>query len=153
MSMAASFMKGANLNYCLFILTANCFSLHLLIQKDRGFGPKDVLASYPRRVHRSGCCAKSHPYRSLSGAEKIGDPPFRALWIVAECKTGGLVKIKDILKERILVIDGAMGTMIQRYTLEEEDFRGERFKNHSHPLKGNNDILVHYSSGYHQGDS
>lgn len=49
--------------------------------------------------------------------------------------------IKDILKERILVIDGAMGTMIQRHKLEEEDFRGERFKDHSHPLKGNNDIL------------
>jgi 5-methyltetrahydrofolate--homocysteine methyltransferase len=51
------------------------------------------------------------------------------------------MKIKDILKERILVIDGAMGTMIQRHQLTEEDFRGERFKNHAHPLKGNNDIL------------
>jgi 5-methyltetrahydrofolate--homocysteine methyltransferase len=49
--------------------------------------------------------------------------------------------IYQILKERILVLDGAMGTMIQRHTLEEEDFRGERFKNHSHPLKGNNDLL------------
>lgn len=47
-----------------------------------------------------------------------------------------------MLKERVLVIDGAMGTMIQRYKLEEEDFRGERFKNHSHPLKGNNDLLA-----------
>jgi len=49
--------------------------------------------------------------------------------------------IKDILKERILVIDGAMGTMIQRHKLEEEDFRGDRFTDHAHPLKGNNDIL------------
>ncbi len=49
--------------------------------------------------------------------------------------------IQDILKERILVLDGAMGTMIQRHTLEEEDFRGERFKDHTHPLKGNNDLL------------
>ena len=49
--------------------------------------------------------------------------------------------IKKILKERILVLDGAMGTMIQRYKLEEEDFRGERFKDHKHSLKGNNDIL------------
>jgi 5-methyltetrahydrofolate--homocysteine methyltransferase len=49
--------------------------------------------------------------------------------------------IQDILKERILVIDGAMGTMIQRHKLTEEDFRGERFKDHKHPLKGNNDIL------------
>ncbi|NOS55200.1 MAG: 5-methyltetrahydrofolate--homocysteine methyltransferase [Cyclobacteriaceae bacterium] len=50
-------------------------------------------------------------------------------------------KIKDILKERILILDGAMGTMIQRHKLEEEDFRGDRFKNHSHLLKGNNDLL------------
>jgi len=40
-----------------------------------------------------------------------------------------------------MIIDGAMGTMIQRYRLEEEDFRGERFKDHSHDLKGNNDLL------------
>lgn len=50
-------------------------------------------------------------------------------------------KIEDILKERILILDGAMGTMIQRHRLEEEDFRGDRFKNHSHLLKGNNDLL------------
>jgi 5-methyltetrahydrofolate--homocysteine methyltransferase len=51
------------------------------------------------------------------------------------------VNIQDILKERILVLDGAMGTMIQRHTLTEADFRGERFKDHGHPLKGNNDLL------------
>jgi len=49
--------------------------------------------------------------------------------------------IKQILKDRILVLDGAMGTMIQRHILEEEDFRGERFKDHKHSLKGNNDLL------------
>ena len=49
--------------------------------------------------------------------------------------------IQEILKERILVLDGAMGTMIQRYKLEESDFRGDLFQNHAHPLKGNNDIL------------
>ena len=51
------------------------------------------------------------------------------------------MKIEDILKERILILDGAMGTMIQRHTLEEADFRGEKFKNHAYPLKGNNDLL------------
>ncbi len=51
------------------------------------------------------------------------------------------MKIEDILRERILVLDGAMGTMIQRHTLEEVDFRGERFKDHTHLLKGNNDLL------------
>ena len=52
-----------------------------------------------------------------------------------------MIKIKEILKNRILVMDGAMGTMIQSYNLEEKDFRGDRFINHSCDLKGNNDIL------------
>lgn len=50
-------------------------------------------------------------------------------------------QIEELLKERILVLDGAMGTMIQRYKLEEKDFRGERFADHAHDLKGNNDLL------------
>ena len=50
-------------------------------------------------------------------------------------------KIEQLLLQRILVLDGAMGTMIQRYTLTEEDFRGEQFKNHTCDLKGNNDLL------------
>lgn len=50
--------------------------------------------------------------------------------------------IKEILQDRILVLDGAMGTMIQRYNLTEEDFRGDRFKNHTKSLKGNNDLLA-----------
>jgi 5-methyltetrahydrofolate--homocysteine methyltransferase len=49
--------------------------------------------------------------------------------------------IRKELKKRILVIDGAMGTLIQRYQLSEEDFRGERFKDHPVDLKGNNDLL------------
>lgn len=49
--------------------------------------------------------------------------------------------IQQIIKERILVLDGAMGTMIQRYNLTEADFRGERFKDWKGQLKGNNDML------------
>ncbi|MCF8339192.1 MAG: homocysteine S-methyltransferase family protein, partial [Bacteroidales bacterium] len=44
-------------------------------------------------------------------------------------------------KEKIFVLDGAMGTMIQNYNLEEKDFRGQRFSNHPHALQGNSDIL------------
>lgn len=51
------------------------------------------------------------------------------------------MKIEEIIKNRILVLDGAMGTMIQRHKLDEKDFRGQRFKDHAFPLKGNNDIL------------
>jgi 5-methyltetrahydrofolate--homocysteine methyltransferase len=49
--------------------------------------------------------------------------------------------IKQLLKERILIIDGAMGTMIQRHKLEEADYRGERFKDWHTDVKGNNDLL------------
>jgi len=54
---------------------------------------------------------------------------------------GKEMSIREELEQRILVIDGAMGTMIQRYTLTEEDFRGERFKDHPCDVKGNNDLL------------
>ncbi|HOK97512.1 MAG TPA: methionine synthase [Bacteroidales bacterium] len=49
--------------------------------------------------------------------------------------------IYEEIKNRILILDGAMGTMIQRYQLSEEQYRGERFKDFPYPLKGNNDIL------------
>lgn len=49
--------------------------------------------------------------------------------------------IEKELEKRILILDGAMGTMIQRFKLEEHDFRGERFKDHPLDLKGNNDLL------------
>jgi len=52
-----------------------------------------------------------------------------------------MLLIEAALEQRILVIDGAMGTMIQRYKLNEEDFRGERFKDWHQDLKGNNDLL------------
>jgi len=50
-------------------------------------------------------------------------------------------KLNDILQNRIMVIDGAMGTMIQGYDLSEADFRGAQFKDHTSNLKGNNDLL------------
>jgi 5-methyltetrahydrofolate--homocysteine methyltransferase len=50
-------------------------------------------------------------------------------------------KLYKAIQERILLLDGAMGSLIQTYKLEEEDYRGERFKNFHMPIKGNNDIL------------
>ena len=49
--------------------------------------------------------------------------------------------LKEILKEKILLIDGAMGTMIQQHKLEEKDFRNKTLADHSNPLQGNNDLL------------
>ena len=51
-------------------------------------------------------------------------------------------QLERLLAERILVLDGAMGTMIQQLRLQEADFRGERFREHAHDLKGDNDVLV-----------
>src|ERR1700749_1073718 len=61
-------------------------------------------------------------------------------------KNGGLtmdtnLTIREALRQRILIIDGAMGTMIQRHKLEEKDYRGERFKDWASDIKGNNDLL------------
>jgi 5-methyltetrahydrofolate--homocysteine methyltransferase len=50
-------------------------------------------------------------------------------------------ELRHLLAQRIVVLDGAMGTMIQQHELTESDFRGDRFKSHPHDLKGNNDLL------------
>ena len=51
-------------------------------------------------------------------------------------------ELSALLKQRLLILDGAMGTMIQRHNLQETDYRGERFASHPHDLKGNNDLLL-----------
>ena len=65
-----------------------------------------------------------------------------------------LATLKALLAQRILIIDGAMGTMIQRHKLEEADYRGERFADWASDLKGNNDLLVlsqpHIIQGIHE---
>ena len=53
-----------------------------------------------------------------------------------------MVNIIQELEKRILVLDGAMGTMLQQYNFSEEDYRGERFKDYPSSLKGNNDLLA-----------
>jgi len=52
-----------------------------------------------------------------------------------------LIELEQVLSKKVLILDGAMGTMIQQYKLQESDFRGEKFKNHTIDLKGNNDLL------------
>ncbi len=64
-----------------------------------------------------------------------------SLTSAANIKSSKMKTINDCLKERILIIDGAMGTMIQRHKLEEADYRGERFKDWHKDVKGNNDLL------------
>jgi 5-methyltetrahydrofolate--homocysteine methyltransferase len=66
---------------------------------------------------------------------------YSLIEIVIYAKFFCMHSIQKELEKRILIIDGAMGTMIQRYKLEEKDYRGERFKNSPVDLKGNSDIL------------
>ena len=54
-------------------------------------------------------------------------------------------KIEQILKERIMILDGGMGTMIQEHKLNENDYRSELFKDHKSSLLGNNDLLSSFS--------
>jgi 5-methyltetrahydrofolate--homocysteine methyltransferase len=61
--------------------------------------------------------------------------------LIIKYQTYKMSKVTEEINKRILVLDGAMGTMLQRYNFSEEDFRGERFKDFPHPLKGNNDLL------------
>lgn len=72
---------------------------------------------------------------------KISYPLLQGSLDNVHVKRAMTTQIQEILKERILVLDGAMGTMIQRYKLEEADYRGERFKDHPIPVKGNSDLL------------
>ena len=62
-----------------------------------------------------------------------------AIWRV--CLKDNMSKLGSLVRERILILDGAMGTMIQQYNLTEEDFRGERFSQIPGQMKGNNDLL------------
>jgi len=71
-----------------------------------------------------------------------GNSPVGTLFLDYLCSMSiTKAELKQLLNQRILILDGAMGTMIQRYKLSEQDYRGERFKNFPYSLKGNNDVL------------
>jgi 5-methyltetrahydrofolate--homocysteine methyltransferase len=59
----------------------------------------------------------------------------------ASASSDSFAALKALFEKRIVVLDGAMGSMVQTYKLQEADFRGEQFKNHPHDLQGNNDLL------------
>lgn len=74
--------------------------------------------------------AKRRDNRNLAGGAEDGT------------RTEAFGQLEELFQKRIAFIDGAMGTSIQKYKLDEEDFRGERYKDHTDELKGNNDLLV-----------
>ena len=105
-----------------------------------GFGPAPAAApafvASPKQNYTTENKIAPKPASSLPPVPKY------AKWVDPVKPTAAFDVINKIMEERIMVIDGAMGTAVQQYKLKEEDFRGERFKNHTHDLKGNNDILV-----------
>jgi 5-methyltetrahydrofolate--homocysteine methyltransferase len=76
-----------------------------------------------------------------SKSQYSGPVPDYKPWVDTLPKTDAFDKLDAIMKERVIMIDGAMGTNIQSYKLEEPDFRGEKWKDHTHDLKGDNDLL------------
>ncbi|KAK6489234.1 methionine synthase [Huso huso] len=82
-------------------------------------------------------CMSNIRFRTPTMAPTIHEPSQAA----GDVKLSLEDEITELLKQRIMVLDGGMGTMIQQHKLEEDDFRGEEFKNHMKSLKGNNDLL------------
>ena len=75
-------------------------------------------------------------------APRVAAAPFAVAPIDEVERRTRLERLKKLLEERIVFLDGAMGTMIQQHRLDERGYRGERFRNHGRDLKGNNDILT-----------
>ena len=80
--------------------------------------------------------ATTHPLKGMISIVDAALPSF----FIASNHTN--MKITEAVQQKILVLDGAMGTMIQAYKFQEEDYRGNRFASYPHSLKGNNDLLV-----------
>jgi len=86
--------------------------------------------------------AKPADFDPCKADDLFGPVPAFKSWKDPVKESADFAAIEKAFKDRMLVIDGAMGTCIQGYKLEEEDYRGEEFKSHGHDLKGNNDLLV-----------
>src|SRR5690606_34587917 len=76
------------------------------------------------------------------GAQKATAVPFGMSPVNETERRERIEKLKRLLEERIVLLDGAMGTMIQNHKLDEAGYRGERFRDYGRDLRGNNDILT-----------
>jgi 5-methyltetrahydrofolate--homocysteine methyltransferase len=91
---------------------------------------------------KEGCSPAGFNPIAVPKARSLPKVPIYRMWTDTTQKSATFEVLTKCFKTRIMMIDGAMGTMVQRVKLEEKDFRGTQFVNHTHDLKGNNDILV-----------
>jgi 5-methyltetrahydrofolate--homocysteine methyltransferase len=82
------------------------------------------------------------PRRGDAGSARVAAAPFGVVPADEVERKTRIERLKRLLEDRIVLLDGAMGTMIQQHKLDERGFRGERFRSHGRDLKGNNDILT-----------
>ena len=107
--------------------------------------------------HRSGALYRGHFFiggvhvtaKSSAGSKPALSPHWRDA-----LASDRIARLREELARRVLILDGGMGTMVQAYRLSEEDYRGERFKDHPHSLMGAGDLLAltrpHVLSEIHQ---
>ncbi len=95
---------------------------------------------------RSSCCPHEthglHPDGEPAASPRVAASPYAITPVDEPARQERTRRLKSLLDERIVVLDGAMGTMIQQQRLDEQAFRGQRFQAHGKDLRGNNDLLV-----------
>ncbi|HET7197344.1 MAG TPA: homocysteine S-methyltransferase family protein, partial [Burkholderiales bacterium] len=99
--------------------------------------------AHPEHAHAQiGAGAPARADREPGQASPLTAAPFAIEPVDESERRTRIERLKGSLSERIVLLDGAMGTMIQQHRLDERGFRGERFLRHGHDLRGNNDILT-----------
>ena len=88
------------------------------------------------QADRPGPAGKDSP------APRVTAAPFAVTPVDETERQERIERLKRVLDERIVLLDGAMGTMVQQHRLDERGYRGERFRDHGRDLRGNNDILT-----------
>src|ERR1700682_773133 len=90
---------------------------------------------------RAPCALETLPADAVSAARALA-VPFGIAPLDETQRARRIERLKSLLEERIVLLDGAMGTMIQAHKLDEAGFRGERFRDFGRDLQGNNDLLT-----------
>jgi 5-methyltetrahydrofolate--homocysteine methyltransferase len=96
------------------------------------------------------CCPTHLPHLSHAGCPQALDDrsvsakasPYSVVPVDVKARDTRIRKLRELIEQRILIIDGAMGTMIQRHKLDEAGYRGDRFRDYGRDIRGNNDLLT-----------